>query len=66
MRQPGRPRRPARIALAAGLLVSALLWLVIEPISGAHLLHLFGTHGVDVGDLVAVAMVLAAAMVLRR
>jgi hypothetical protein len=61
-----RLRRPARIAVAVALLVIAALVLWFEPITGPHVMHLFGQHGIDGGDLLAVPFVALAAWVWWR
>jgi hypothetical protein len=48
---------------AAALAAVAVAWIVIEPLpSGAVLLELTSAHGVDVGDLPAILLLLAAAL----
>jgi hypothetical protein len=59
-----RTTRSGRIALAAGLVVLATAIVVFEPLpSGPVLLSLTDDHGVDTGDLPAVALYLVAAWV---
>jgi hypothetical protein len=53
--------RPARYAVAAVLVVVATAMMVLEPFpSGAVLVGLTRTHGIDVGDLPAIALYLVA------
>jgi hypothetical protein len=60
-----RAPRPGRVALAAVLLVVATAIVVLEPLPhGPVLLSLTREHGVDTGDLPAVALYLLAAWVL--
>jgi hypothetical protein len=60
-----RAPRPGRIALAAVLVVVATAIVVREPLPhGPVLLTLTREHGVETGDLPAVAMYLLAAWVL--
>jgi hypothetical protein len=59
-----RTPRPGRIALAAALVVAATAIVVLEPVPhGPVLLTLTADHGVDTGDLPAVALYLLAAWV---
>jgi hypothetical protein len=60
-----RAPRPGRVALAAALVVVATAIVVLEPLPhGPVLLTLTREHGVDTGDLPAVALLLLAAWVL--
>ena len=60
-----RAPRPGRIALAAVLVVVATTIVVLEPLPhGPVLLTLTREHGVDTGDLPAVALYLTAGWVL--
>jgi len=53
--------RPARHAVAAVLVVVATAMVLLEPLpSGAVLVTLTRTHGIDVGDLPAIALYLVA------
>lgn len=53
--------RPARYAVAAGLVVVATAMVILEPFpSGAVLVALTRTHGIDVGDLPAIVLYLVA------
>jgi hypothetical protein len=59
-----RTPRPGRIALAAALVVAATAIVVLERLPhGPVLLTLTADHGVDTGDLPAVALYLLAAWV---
>ena len=52
---------PARYAKAAALVVVATAMVILEPFpSGAVLVTLTRTHGIDVGDLPAIALYLVA------
>ncbi len=60
-----RAPRPGRVALAAVLLVVATAIVALEPLPhGPVLLTLTREHGVDTGDLPAVALYLLAAFIL--
>jgi hypothetical protein len=60
-----RAPRPARIILAAVLVVVATAIVVLEPLPhGPVLLSLTKEHGVDSGDLPAVALYLLAGWLL--
>jgi hypothetical protein len=60
-----RAPRPARVLLAAVLVVVATAIVVLEPLPhGPVLLTLTREHGVDTGDLPAVALYLLAGWVL--
>ena len=53
--------RPVRYAVAAVLVVVATAMVILEPFpSGAVLVTLTRTHGIDVDDLPAVALFLVA------
>ena len=53
--------RPARYAVAAVLVVVATAMVILEPFpSGAVLVTLTRMHGIDVGDLPAIALYLVA------
>jgi len=53
--------RPARCAVAAVLVVMATAMVILEPFpSGGVLVTLTRTHGIDVGDLPAIALYLVA------
>jgi hypothetical protein len=53
--------RPARLALAGVLVVVATAMVILEPFpNGAVLVSLTRSHGVDVGDLPAIALYLVA------
>jgi len=53
--------RPARYAVAAVLVVVATAMVITEPFpNGAVLVTLTRTHGIDVGDLPAIALYLVA------
>ena len=53
--------RPARYAVAAVLVVVATAMVLLEPLpSGAVLVALTRTHGIDVGDLPAIVLYLVA------
>lgn len=53
--------RSARYAVAAVLVVVATAMVVLEPLpSGAVLVTLTRTHGIDVGDLPAIVLYLVA------
>jgi hypothetical protein len=55
-------RRPRRMLLALLLVIVAVLAIVVEPFPhGLTLLPITPEHGVDAGDLPAVALLLAAA-----
>jgi hypothetical protein len=57
-----RTPRPGRIALAVVLVVAAVAIVILEPLPhGPVLLTLTREHGVDTGDLPAVALLLVAA-----
>jgi hypothetical protein len=61
MSRPTRTRRQRRL-LALGLAAVAIGLLVVEPFpKGEVLLSLTTTHGVDSGDIPALAMLLVAA-----
>jgi hypothetical protein len=47
--------------LGSSFLVAGAIWLLTEPITGAHVMHLFGTHGVDTGDLLAIPLLVVGA-----
>lgn len=49
------------LALAVLLLVGAVLILVLEPVTGPHLAHLWEGHGLEAGDLLALPVMTAAA-----
>ena len=64
MRTPPVQARPAQIVLAVVLVVAAAAIMVLEPLPhGPVLLTLTREHGVDTGDLPAVALLLLAAWV---
>ena len=64
MRTPPVQSRPGRIVLAVVLVVAAAAVVVLEPLPhGPVLLTLTREHGVDTGDLPAVALLLLAAWV---
>ena len=64
MRRPPVRSRPARVALAVVLVVAAASIVVLEPLPhGSVLLTLTSDHGVDSGDLPAVALLLLAAWI---
>lgn len=61
-------RRPdlGRLFVALGLVLVAVVWIVVEPAGkGELLLRLTETHGIDVGDLPGLALLVAAAVVAR-
>jgi hypothetical protein len=61
-RGPATKQRARRRVLAVALAAVAVAWIVIEPLpKGAVLLELTSAHGVDVGDLPAILLLLAAA-----
>ena len=49
------------LALSVLLLVGAALILVLEPVTGPHLAHLWEGHGLEAGDLLALPVLAAAA-----
>ena len=64
MRTPPVQARPGRIVLAVVLVVAAAAVVVLEPLPhGPVLLTLTREHGVDTGDLPAVALLLLAVWV---
>ena len=64
MRTPPVQSRPGRIVLAVVLVVAAAAVVVLEPLpQGPVLLTLTREHGVDTGDLPAVALLLLAVWV---
>jgi len=53
--------RPARYGVAAALVIVATAMVILEPFpSGGVLVTLTRTHGIDVGDLPAIALYLVA------
>jgi hypothetical protein len=42
--------------VALALWALAVIWLIVEPITGTHVIHLYSSHGIDSGDLIAVAI----------
>ena len=65
MRRPPVRSRPGRVALAVVLVVMAAAIVVLEPLPhGLVLLTLTRDHGVDSGDLPAVALLVLAAWII--
>jgi hypothetical protein len=65
MRRPAVRSRPGRVALAVVLVVAAASIVVLEPLPhGPVLLTLTRDHGVDSGDLPAVALLVFAAWII--
>ena len=65
MRRPPVRSRPGRVALAVVLVVMAAAIVVLEPLPhGPVLLTLTRDHGVDSGDLPAVALLVLAAWII--
>ena len=59
---PVRLPRSRRLRLAVGAAVVAVFWIVAEPLGkGPLLLPITRTHGIDAGDLPAIALLLYAA-----
>ena len=58
-----RTPRPGRIVLAVVLVVVAAAIVILEPLPHGPVLTLTREHGVDTGDLPAVALLLLAAWV---
>jgi hypothetical protein len=65
MRSPQVRSRPGRVAMALVLVVVAASIVVLEPLQhGPVLLTLTRDHGVDSGDLPAVALLVLAAWII--
>lgn len=60
-------RRPLAFVIAAALVAAAVAWVVAEPIAkGPVLFSVSAHHGLDVGDLPALALLLIAFAIARR
>ena len=63
MSRPAQPPRRRRLLVALLLVALAIVMVIAEPFpKGGLLLKLTHTHGVDVGDLPALALLLVAAL----
>jgi hypothetical protein len=63
MSRPAQPPRRRRLLAALLLVVPAIVMIIAEPFpKGDVLLRITYNHGVDVGDLPALALLLVAAL----